>query len=350
MPDFLREPASPATVENRSRDIRAAAAALVHSDTPIERITGLAVLVEPRNLVKIIDWHWRRAGKKKSGHLGNIAETLRVVAKRHVRLSGPALAEVVALTKRAQPRRRRRMTPKNERRLLQLEDPGNEAQLLHLPEPLLAEARSLLERGRRHEAAWLAGVAVAVEIELHCPMRLKNLAALRIGHELVRLDGRGKGWTHLMVEAEDVKNEVPLVWTIRPESSLVIETYLRDFRPLLKRSGTVWLFPNRDHADRPRGSHNLGGAISDAIRKVISIEMNTHLFRAFAGAQILADNPGALEDLRLVLGHTTLNTALRYYASSSAKRAAANLGRLVSRRREETRLLAAAAFRKDCAP
>lgn len=177
-------------------------------------------------------------------------------------------------------------------------------------------------------------------------MRLKNLAALRIGHELVRLDGRGKGWTHLMVEAEDVKNEVPIVWAIRPESSEVIETYLRDFRPLLEHSGTVWLFPGRDRADRPRGGNGFNKSISDAIRKFVRVEMNTHLFRAFAGARILADNPGALEDLRLVLGHTTLRTALQYYASRSAKRAAENLGRLVDRRRAETRLVAAAAFRK----
>lgn len=161
VPDFLCKPASPATVENRLRDVRAAAAALLHSGTPVERITGLATLVEARNMVEILDWHWRRAGKKRSGHLGNIADTLRVVAKRHVRLPGPALAEVVALAKGAQPRRHRRMTPKNERRLLQLEDPGNEAQLLHLPEPLLVVAGSLLAKGRRHDAAWLAGVAVA---------------------------------------------------------------------------------------------------------------------------------------------------------------------------------------------
>ncbi|HYI84739.1 MAG TPA: hypothetical protein VEX11_16225 [Acetobacteraceae bacterium] len=349
MTAFLGEPASPDTVEIRSWNIRFAAAALVHSGTPIEQITGLAVLVEPRNLRAIIDWHWRRAGKRKSHQVGNIAETLRIVAKRHVCLSGPALAEVLALAKKAQPRQQRRMTPKNERRLLQLEDPSLEAQLLHLPKPLLAEARALLKAGpgHRHEAAWLAGVAVAVEIELHCPMRLKNLASLRIGHELVRLDGRGKGWTHLMVEAEDVKNEVsPLVCTIRPESSRVIEAYLRDFRPVLEHSGTVWLFPGRDCADRPRSRSNFGSAISDAIRRFVGIEMNTHLFRAFAGAQILMDNPGALEDLRLVLGHTTLRTALQYYASRSAKRAAENLGRLVSRRREETRLVAAAAFHK----
>jgi hypothetical protein len=351
-----RGPARPATVVTRIYAIRVAAAALVHSGMPIAEITSLAVLVE--HLKTINDWHWRRAGGRASrtarkpllgkvtDGTGQIAETLRIIAKYHLGLTGPALAEIAADTKIAKPPQRSRMTAKNEQRLLQFEDRSVEARLLHFPNRLLKEASALRARNRDHEAAWMAGLAVAVEIELYCPMRLKNLTNIRIGHDLVRLDSRSKHWTHILVPTDDGKTDVALTWPIEPESARVIEIYLRDFRPLLTHSGTAWLFPSRDRADQPRDKAGLGQAISDAIRKFIGIEMNTHFFRAFAGAQILADNPGALQDLRLILGHTTLRTSLTYYASHSAKRATQNLGRLVTRKRNESRLVAAAAFAK----
>jgi integrase len=254
------------------------------------------------------------------------------------------LAAVIAVAKAATPPQNSRMTEKNEQRLLQLEDKSAEAQLLHLPNRLMKEARALLARRQFCMAAWTAGVAVAVEIELYCPMRLENLATLRINHELVRLDSRSEHWTHLRIAADDVKNGVPITWPIEPESAQLIETYLRDFRPLLQHSGTDWLFPSRDKASGPRQPSGLSNAISDAIYKFIGIHMNTHLFRAFAGAQILEENPGALQDLRLVLGHKTLNTALRYYTSHSSKAAAKNFSKLISRKRNETRMVAAAAF------
>lgn len=53
--------------------------------------------------------------------------------------------------------------------------------------------------------------------------------------------------------------------------------------------------------------------------------MSTHQFRALADAFILGANPHAIEDLRLVLGHTTFDTSMRFYASSAPKGAVARL-------------------------
>ncbi len=76
----------------------------------------------------------------------------------------------------------------------------------------------------------------------------------------------------------------------------------------------------------------------------VGIRMHTHLFRAFAGALLLEEYSATIEDLRLILGHRTLSTALAYYASRQPQRAARNLDALVTRRKAETRPLAAAAF------
>ena len=65
--------------------------------------------------------------------------------------------------------------------------------------------------------------------------------------------------------------------------------------------------------------------------------MNPHLFRAFAGALILADNPHAIDDLRAVLGHMGFETAFRHYRALSARGAAERLNRLVEGRRATIR-------------
>ncbi len=318
----------------------------LHAVLQKDELTSLKMLVEPATLKAILDWFWRRAGRKVTDHTGQIGETLRILSKYHLGISGPRLEEITRTCKAAKPPKRSRMTPKNERRLAALEDPRVFACLLHLPRLVVAEAHALLDAGRQPEAAWLAGIAAAIEIELRCPMRCENLVHLRLGEQVVQFSGSQR-FSHFLVGGDEVKNEVAITWPIPADTSALLEEYCRKFRPLLKHAGTSWLFPNRDHADRPRAPSGLSASVSAAIHRYIGIEMNLHLFRAFAGAQILAENPGALEDLRLVLGHRGLETALSYYATVQPKTAAQRLNALTTRKRVETRSLAAAAFARQ---
>ena len=340
----------PRTVETRMRCLLLALTALVESGVPAEAITSLAVVVQPEHIKLINNWHFRRAGRKVTAHTGQIAETLRIIARHHVRLEPKAMAQITALTKVAKPPKQTQMSDRNQHRLQQIDDEDKLAMLLHLPRHLMKCATELLgapeklQPQRAYYAAWLAGVAVAIEIELRCPMRISELASLRLGHSLVRLDSRSRHWTHFRVSGEDTKNSEARNWPVHPETSALIEQYLRDFRPHLKHASTDWLFPSRDEASKPRKPGGLSVAISEAIFEHVGIEMHTHLFRAFAGAILLEDNPGALEDLRLILGNHSLDTAMRYYAYRERKRAAANLDKAVTRRRAETRLAASAAF------
>jgi hypothetical protein len=345
-----RRPWSDATIVVRLKGIRLALAALVADGMAPGDITSLAILVEVENAQKIIDWHWRRAAENVTDHLGTIADILRILAKYHVCLTGTVLEEVVACTRMGKPPRRQRMTPKVERRLMQFDDPDNEAIMIHAPHPVMAEAYRLKEAGDLREAAWMAGIALGIAIELRCPMRLKNLTALQLGSQIIKLDTRARTWTHILIEPADIKNDNPLNWPIDPELGSMIDIYVKEFRGHLGHSQSRYLFPHRDDPTRPRDAGSFGQAISGAIHRFLGLTMTPHNFRAFAGWQILRNNPGALEDLRLILGHKTMATTMAFYASFRPQWAAARYNQLFAANQARTKGRAVAALSRAKTP
>jgi integrase len=341
------KPLKPASIRLRRNGIKYALAALVQTGMKPAELQSLSILAQPKNVETILDWHWRRAGKVKTDHLATISAALRLLATHSAVLSDKERERVLALTSRAKPKKRSRMEPKREGRLRQLEDPDNEAVLLHLPRRIMFDAAALKDLGQLNEAAWLAGVAVAIAIELRCPMRIKNLSALELGRQLLRLDSRGKSWTHIIVEAEDVKNDEPIRWRLSRSVADLIDVYVDQYRIHLTHHSTPFLFPNRDHADRPRVSATLGRAMTDAIFRLVGIKLTPHDFRAFAGWQILKKDPGALDDLRVILGHRTLATTLAYYTSSQPARAADRYNALIDQKQADTASRADILFRQS---
>jgi integrase len=336
-------PLRPGAIRTHRVALRLALAALVHSGTPPERITGLSALLTEANRRSILTWHYERAGGRRTDQMAAIGNVMRIIGKYHAPLAGAELQGLLADIKHARPPKQRHMTAKNAGRLRELEDPSRCAALVMLPTRLMAIARRqrdgwVDEQGLDHpaqpkRAAWLASIAVSIEILLHCPLRLSNLAGLRIGTHLQDADGRGKRWTHLVVEPHEVKNGARIEWPLERHTSDLLKLYIDEFRPLVAHPASSWLLPSRDHADRPRDKSTLGTAITDTIHEHVGVRMNPHLFRAFAGALILEDNPHAIDDLRDVLGHQGFETALKHYRAVSAKGAAQRLAGLVSRKR-----------------
>jgi integrase len=234
------------------------------------------------------------------------------------------------------------MTPKNTARLRALEDPAVQAALLRLPQRLILLATRMrdgwTDAAGYHppqpcRAAWLASIAVAVEILTCCPLRIANLVGLRIGVHLQSAGGQRGRFTHLVIEPHETKNGARIEWPLERQTAELLALYVRDFRPLLAPPGTDWVFPSREHADRPRDKASFGTAITHAIHEHVGVPMHPHLFRGFAGGLILNDNPHALDDLRAVLGHRGFETALRHYRAASTRGAAERLNRLVAGRR-----------------
>jgi integrase len=354
--DGPRRPLRPRSVETRMVALRLALAGLVHSGVPPERVTSLAMLLESDNLQALLNWHHARGGGKVGAHLGVIGATLAVLARHHVKLPPDRLGPVLDDLKQVRPPKQRFMTAKNERRLRQFDDPQHLADLLHLPNVLFAEAERIRDGApagpdgerrppRPREAAWLAAAALAIEIEFCCPLRLANLASLRLGVHLLRLGRDARRITHIMIEGDPAddqgtKNHDPIRWPVSAALADALDRYLEGFRPMAGRgAGSDWLFPHRDRADIHRDRGGLATAIVDAVHRRAGVRVNVHLFRAFCGSLVLEENPEAIGDLQMLLGHRTLEVSMTFYRSRRPDRAAGRLADIVERRRKETRHL-----------
>lgn len=345
----------PATVRTRLNAVRLIVGALINCGKTPDEIDSLAVLVEPENIETALDWHFRRGNQKLGAHLGVLSSTLQVIAKYHVKLPEEQLQTALRLLKVAKPPKQNTITPRLSKLLKELEDPRRRAMLLHLPQHLMRLAETALKQHdplhgversfHRLEAARLAALAAAIEIELHLPIRMENLAQLQMGRHLVKLDSRGERFTHLMLEASETKTSVTSECSLQKETAKLIERYVTIFRPFLPTSESDFLFPGRFTSENSRTKSAFGKAISKIIREEVGLDMNPHAFRAFCGSVILEANPHAIEDVRLILGHTTFDTTLRFYRAIAPDKAAQRLGKLITSRRRETQLEVAAAYR-----
>ena len=356
---YAREDAGPllrpATVKTRLNAVRLIVGALINCGKTPDEIDSLAVLVEPQNIQTAMDWHFRRGNQKIGAHLGVLSSTLQVIAKYYVKLPDDQLQIALKLLKVAKPPKQKTITPRLSKLLKELEDPRRRAMLLHLPQHLMRLAETALKQHdprhgversfHRLEAARLAALATAIEIELHLPIRMENLAQLQMGRHLVKLDSRRERFTHLMVQTTETKTSIASECALQKETSKLIERYVTIFRPFLPNSEGDFLFPGRFTSDSSRTKSGFGTAISKIIRQEIGLDMNPHAFRAFCGSVILEANPHAIEDVRLILGHTTFDTTLRFYRAIAPDQAAKRLGKLITSRRRETELQVAAAYR-----
>ena len=203
---------------------------------------------------------------------------------------------------------------KNQQRLEQLEDRHNLAALLHLPAKLIISSK----RGgmRAHKAALLIQAALCVEILLYAPMRAGTLSRLHLDRHIRFIGSGRKRITQITVPAEEVKNERDLHYELGPETTKLLDQYIRDARPVLVRQPTEYLFPAQN-GDHKRVEH-VSGLIKQTILEHTGMVINAHLFRSIAGKIHSMVAPGDFATLSHVL-HNTLQTAMRAYAQFEHK-------------------------------
>jgi integrase len=183
----------------------------------------------------------------------------------------------------------------------------------------------------------------AMEILLICPMRRKNLAELRLDQHLYRPDPRQRLLTHIIINADEVKNATPIQWPIPAESARLIETFLSRYRPHLVNPGNPYLF---GIGDKQRGAQHLGEWLARAVTREIGVEFNVHLARHFAAWNFLRENPGQYEVVRQVLGHSNITVTMAHYVGLEADSAAQHFDTTVLRERQAVRKIAAQGFRQ----
>jgi hypothetical protein len=183
---------APSTVRQRAVELGLALSALVASGGDVAGITSLAMLVEPEAFKTILRRYLKEDGKPRP-FARNIAQTL---------------------------------IEKNRALLRILDDPAVQAKLYFLPERLARWA----ERSTPVRGAIAFQLAVAIAILQSAPLRIANLAGLRLDRHLVRPGGPKSLW-HIDIPAHEVKNDQALVYELPRRTTALVDRYIRHFRP-----------------------------------------------------------------------------------------------------------------------
>ena len=92
-------------------------------------------------------------------------------------------------------------------------------------------------------------------------MRIQNLATLRLGVHLMKRHARRGSYSHVAVQAGETKTNIPFEWPLEKDTAQLLADYVSLYRPALPHASGDWLFPSKDHDDRPRTESGLGKAI-----------------------------------------------------------------------------------------
>jgi site-specific recombinase XerD len=311
------KPLRPTSVRNTEAHIRQFLDALVYSGFDPAEFSSLADVVTPKMMKAGLAAHMHRRGATDvSGSTQNIAATLTVIARHHLKLGKKKLEKVVDIKVKASVPLTG-MCPKNARRLMQFDDEMNIARIVSLPRILMQ--RAIADPARR-SSALLAMHAAAMAILLSCPMRVKNLSSLDLDLHLIPHRNRTHTTYGFRIEGVDVKNREPIEFSLNNGNSGLLHRYITTFRGALSEVRGTALFP-KESDGLPRTPDNFSSDLMACIYRETGIEMNAHLFRHF-GAKIFLDaHPGQYETVRRLLKHKNLKTTLKFYAELNSQHA-----------------------------
>jgi integrase len=316
------------TVRQRGVELGLALSALVDSGREPASITSLACLVEPDAFTTILRRYLRDQNTPRP-FAHNLAWTLISLARRWVRLDPVSLGELDALRKCLgdQPKR---LTEKNRTLLNTLEDPAVRAKLFVFPERLANWA----EHAPPVRSAIAMQIAIAVAILQHAPLRIANLAELRLDRHLMRPGGPRSLW-QVDIPPDEVKNDQALTYELPRRVTALLDRYNRRFRPSLAERDNQYLFPVGSTHKCP---HALSQQIRQALADWVGIHMTPHQFRHFAGRLMQQHSPGAFGAIAQLLGQRDERTAIRYYSGLDTLSAGRHFDAILEAERNNMRL------------
>jgi integrase len=303
-------PCKPSTITTRRRELVAAVRMAVKEGLPLASLSSLSALVHPDVAEKVLDGYWRKDGEIPTTYTINLSCRFVALAHSIGGVDEDAQRRLGDLRFALEQHREDGMTPKNLALIRHVLTDEVWSRVTKLPDQLMRQAR--LER--RHapvRAAVLAQIAVAVAILTVAPIRLGNLAGIRLGENLIKPGGPQSNY-FLTFSKYDVKNRVPLQFKLDEMVTTIINEYVHDFRPaLLRGSNADWLFPGESGEHKEKISFST--QIVDRVEKSTGLRITVHQFRHAAGALILKHRPGEYELVRCLLGHKSVQTTIKFY-------------------------------------
>jgi hypothetical protein len=317
-------PLKASTIHTRHAELQAAVRMAVKLGVPIESLTSLSALLAPDVVEKVLDAYWARNGETPKLFTIDLARRFFAIAKETKCLGDADCERLAAFWHELEDHRQGGLTEKNIALIRQVLTSGVWGRVVKLPLALMAAARRDLAPIR---AAVTAQLAVAIAILSVAPVRLANLAAIKLGTNLIKPDGPGSDYW-LVFPDYDVKNRIKLDYPLPEHVTQLIDEYVHNFRPTLMRgTNEAWLFPGQRRG--AKGKICLSGQITERIWKEAGVRITTHQFRHAAGAIILMKRPGEYELVRQILGHRSVQTTIKAYIGLENIRASEIFSKLV---------------------
>ena len=287
------------------------ASAAAHAGVEPALLTSLSALVQIDVVKKALTWvHDERLGRKRTGALANMASALRNAARYHVKVGAEHLEALRRIVSQARPDDTGTMTEKNRAALEPFKDIGTLIELVRLPGALIdaaAKAKSDKARATRYETA------LAIALLTFCPVRSENLLGIDLDRHILRM-GRGRSArTVLSIAVEEVKNRQDLAFDLPGALVAMIDEFVSTHRPNLASEANRHLFSGRTRSGALDRSA-LSKRIERAMLRHVGYRLTLHQFRHLAVLIYGRFHQNDFEAMRLLLGHKSTSTAIKYYA------------------------------------
>jgi hypothetical protein len=318
-------PAKASTIRTRQTEIRSFVRMAVRIGTPVESLTSLSRLLDPVLVERVLEAYREKDGGQAKTYTIDLAWKLLSIARQTGCLDEAGLGELDELRAGLEEDREGGLTEKNLAVIRQVMTQNVWSEVVRVPERLMQEARDLREQAPI-KAALRAQLAVAIGILTVAPVRLGNLARIKLEENLIRPTGPlAPYW--LVFPDYDVKNRVRLEFDLKERLTKLIEEYMRDHRPgLLRGWNSPWLFPGEN--GRHKGLKTLGDQITDVVQHRVGIRVTAHQYRHAAAALIIRATRD-YELARRVLGHKNLTTTTKFYLGLESMYATERFGEIV---------------------
>jgi len=302
-------PCKQSTIDTRRRELIAAVRAAVAAGIPLEELKSLRDLLRPDRVEILLDYYWAKNGEKPTLYTIDLGSKLLALARSEA-LTEIDIERLEEIRIALEQYRSTGLTEKNRKLIRQIAQSDVWRQVVRLPQRLMAEAR-ISTKTKPYRAAVTAQLAIAILILIRAPVRMQNLAEIRIGINLIRPAGPGTPYM-LVFPGYDVKNGVPLEFAFDEATTSLIDEYIYQHRPhLMQGFDHDWLFAGagREH----KATKTLSEQISKRLWKELGLEITPHQFRHAAAYIMLKADPGNYELVRRVLGHRSIATTVTFY-------------------------------------
>ena len=318
-------PCKASTIKVRRARLIAFARKAVALGVPIESLVSLRALLSPDLVEKVLGSYSPDTIERPTVYTIDLAAMVASCA-RDICMEEAVIARLSDMRAELETYRAGGLTEKNLSLIRRVMTQGSWSRVVALPAQLMREAGAC-NGSSPVKAAVLAQMACAICILTMAPVRLGNLAVIRLDAHLIRPGGPDSPvW--LNFPDHDVKNRVRLEFPFDQEATALIDEYLYNYLPILqRRSNEPFIFPGENGGHK--GSATLSAQITQRIQRATGLRITVHQFRHAAAAIILQADPGNYEFVRRLLGHKNFQTTINFYVGLETSQAARKFGTIV---------------------